>query len=140
MVDPKYLPEGVAVVFREIDLTTARKLAQYSCSAVGHTGTSSVMSNLLEVTLPLDQTPLKLIPGQQFVVFQISKVLSRKLNDEDYFEEIMSAWKRGAAKFVLVTLLPLSHHVFDEILTQQEDLFTYAEPAFGPRKRKTRVS
>jgi len=57
----------------EVDTATVKSLlqAQSFTSAVGHQGTSEILTNLLGITVPTNRVALKLVKGDNLVVFQL---------------------------------------------------------------------
>jgi len=57
----------------EVDTTTVKSLlqAQSFTSAVGHQGTSEILTSLLDTEVPMNRVALKLAKGDTLIVFQL---------------------------------------------------------------------
>ena len=91
------------VKFEEISLEEAKRiLANGFESAVGHQGTSQLLSQLLGIQVPTVRRELKLSKGQTVIIFQLlvrlqeGQVLSA--------EEVQKLYSEGKVKFIKATV------------------------------------
>ncbi len=103
MVNPS--PEKpLTLRVRVLSLEEVRSLLKEGfVSAVGHQGTAEVLSVLLGTNVPYNRMAIKLVPGDQLIVFQLGVRLEegRILNEE----EVLSLYREGKASFFLVEVL-----------------------------------
>ncbi len=72
-------------------------------SAVGHEATARILSLLLGVEVPFNRMAIKLVPGDQLIVFQLGVRLQEgQILSE---EEVKSLYEQGLASFYLVEVV-----------------------------------
>jgi len=95
--------EEVKVVIRKISLQEVKELLKNGfVTAVGHSSTAQILTQLLQVPVPYNRQEIKLQPGQQLVVFQ----LQMRLNEGQILSdmELQQLINQGKAAFYLVQL------------------------------------
>ncbi|QGA72438.1 DNA binding protein [uncultured virus] len=98
------VPAPVKLFVRPIDLERVKSLLQLGFeSAVGHQSTAEILSNLLEIEVPVNRVAIKLQSGDILIVFQLGvrlaegQVLSK--------EEVFDLYSKGQASFVMVEVV-----------------------------------
>jgi len=63
----------VTLKVTEVSLATVKELLQSSDwqSAIGHQGTSEILTSLLDTEVPMNRVALKLVKGDTLIVFQL---------------------------------------------------------------------
>jgi len=98
------IPVPVRLFVGPIDLEQVKSLLEIGFeSAVGHQSTAEILSNLLEIEVPVNRVAIKLRSGDILIVFQLGirlaegQVLSK--------EEILDLYNKGQASFVMVEVV-----------------------------------
>ncbi len=72
-------------------------------SAVGHEATAKVLGLLLGVEVPFNRVAIRLVPGDQLIVFQLGVRLPEgQILSE---EEVKSLYEQGLASFMMVEVV-----------------------------------
>jgi hypothetical protein len=98
------VPAPIRLFVRQIDLERVKSLLQFGFeSAVGHQSTAEILSNLLEIEVPVNRVAIKLQSGDILIVFQ----LGVRLNEGQVLgkEEILDLYNKGQASFIMVEVV-----------------------------------